>query len=585
MHGIKARRLYYFLELLPFFRSNKLLSILIIVFKALSTAVIILTPFVYKYFINSVIMTGELQKLLYVVLGYIFFFGLQTVSVAFSRYFENKFMNLLRTDIKKKLLLIYTGMDFKDYERCNVGDIRLRIEVDSNALASFYINHCVNFVFSIAGSVIMLLIIFLMNWYLTLFGILMIIISFFITKGLGNKIKIVSDQYRCNQGEFESTIHKALQNWKEVKTSNLEDNEEALLSEKWLILSKLLVKRTFYQYFQGALVAFNLCFITRMNLYFFGGILVMHNLMNVATMLVFMNYYEQIYSNVQAIMDSIISLSADMPQLEGIFYALRYKNLPKLSDMKPGRLHGDLHIDNVSFRYQPSYEYVLKNITARIPLDQKTAIVGQSGCGKTTLEKLLLGVYEPDEGVIYMGETNINTISQATRNRVINAVMQDPKLFNMSILDNLLMAKRNASMKEVEHACKMANIYDFIQSTPEKYETIIGERGVKLSGGQRQRLAIARTLLLDPEIIIFDEATSSLDSESENLIVRAIQELSKQKTIISISHRFSTITGSDNIIVLQDGHIATQGSIKELMKQSGLLASIFHNQKEIEQLK
>lgn len=585
MRKIKSRRLFYFVKLLPFIRSKKLLSFLIIAFKSLSMVVVILSPLVYKYFVNNVIMAGNLQKLKYVILGYIALFILQTVSMVFSRYCENKFMNLLRIDIKKKMLLIYAGMDFKDYKRYNVGDIRLRIEADSDVLVSFYINHCVNFFFSIAGTVVMIGIIFQMNWYLTLFGLLMIIVAFFITKVLGSKIKRVSDQYRGNQGEFESTIQKTLQNWKEIKTNNLEDNQELLLAEKWSALSKLFMKRVFYEYWYGALIAFNLCFVTRMFLYFFGGILIMHNLMNVATMLVFMNYYDQIYSNVQAITDLAVGLSTDTPKLEGIFSVLKYNNPRKISDKLPSKLHDDLYIDNVSFCYQPSYGYVLKNISTKIHLGQKTAIVGQSGCGKSTIAKLLLGVYKPDEGVICLGDTDINTISEVSRNRVINAVMQDPMFFNMSILDNLLISKLNATMEEVDNACKMADIYDFIQSTPEKYATIIGEHGIKLSGGQRQRLAIARTLLLDPEIIIFDEATSSLDSESENAIVRVIQELSKHKTIISISHRFSTVAGSDNIIVLQGGHIVAQGCMEEMMKQNDLLVSIFHNQKEIGRFK
>lgn len=577
MKKIKSQRLFYFIKILPFISCNKLLSFLIIAFKLLSMVVLILTPFVYKYFINSVIMAKNLEKLQYVILSYIALFLLQSLSISFSNYYENKFTNLLRIKIKKKLLEIYTGMDFKDYEEKSTGDMRLRIEEDSNVAASFYINHCVNFFFSIAAALIMILIIIKMNWYLTLFGVLMIFIGFFISKVLAAKIKITSNKYRGSQGEFENSIQKTLKNWKEIKTNNLEESEEAKFSEKWSVLSKSLVKRTFYEYWYGALIAFNLSFVTRMSLYFFGGLLIMHKLMTVATMLVFMNYYEQIYTNVQTVTDLVVELSTDLPQLEGIFSALKYRNPRKSTGKLIGKVHDILYINNVSFSYGRSHDYVLKNISAKIPFNKKTAIAGKSGCGKSTLAKLLLGIYNPNEGEIYLGNTDINELNEASRNHVINAVMQDPIFFNMSILDNLLISKRNATMDDINNACKMANIYDFIKGTPKGYGTIIGESGIKLSGGQKQRLAIARTLLLDPEIIIFDEATSSLDSESENDIVKATEELSKYKTIISISHRFSTIAGSDNMIILQNGHIASQGSMEEMMKQHDLLDSIFHN--------
>lgn len=520
-------------------------------------------------------MPSNLQKLVYVIIGYIFIFSLQTISVVFSKYFETKFANLLKIDIKKKLLEIYANISYKVYEQYNVGDIRLRIEVDTDKIISFYTNHCVNFIFSIVGSIIMMVIIFLMNWYLTLFGLTMIIVSFFMSKILGKKMKKISLEYRENQGEFESIIHKALQSWKEIKTNNLQENEEILLEEKWSVLSKILVKMTVYQYLHGALIAFNLFFVTRMSLYFFGGVLIIYNKMNVATMLVFMSYYEQIYNNIKVAIDSIIELSADAPQLEGIFSVLKHKNQGEIKDKIPKNFESGLYIDNVSYYYCTPNDYILQNITTLIKINQSTAIVGQSGCGKSTLVKLILGLYEPKQGTIYLGETDISRISDESRNRLINVVMQDPIFFNMSILDNLLMANPSATMEEVDTSCKMANIYDFIQSIPEQYDTIIGEQGIKLSGGQRQRLAIARTLLLDPEIIIFDEATSSLDSENKNLIVDAINKLSEQKTIISISHRFSTIAGYDNVIVLQDGYIITQGYMKDLLEQKELFTSIF----------
>jgi ATP-binding cassette subfamily B protein/subfamily B ATP-binding cassette protein MsbA len=528
---------------------------------------------------NQVIAEAQLNRLCYVILGYIILFIVQSIFLILSKYAENKYTNLLTIDIKQRLLEVYSSMYFMDYEQYNIRDIRLKVESDTSVVCSFYLNHCLNFIFAIISAFIMVIIIFQLNGYLTLFGLLMIVISFFITKVLGEKIKKISKKYRTDQSGFESVIHEALQNWKEIKINNLEEKEEVLLDEKWILLSKSILKRTQYQYLHGALIAVNLFLVTRMNLYFFGGMLIINNLMTVPIMLVFMNYYEQIYSNIQTILDSMVNLNSEAPQIDGILSILKYTNIHDIENstvnLDNTPFQGNIRIDDISFQYRLSDHYVLNNISAYIKCNHSLAIVGQSGCGKTTLVKLLVGLYMPGRGSIYLDDINLNNVPIELRNHLINIVVQDPMLFNMSILDNLLMAKQNATIEEIDDVCRKANIYDFIQSTAEKYNTMIGEQGIKLSGGQKQRLAIARTLLLNPQVLIFDEATSALDSENESAIVKSIQNLSQYKTIITISHRFSTIFKSDDIIILQKGSVAEQGSLNNILKESKLFESIF----------
>lgn len=574
---LNSKHLLYYKKLLPFININKQLSVYLFLFKIAMTIVALLPPFVYKYYIDQVISKNQLYKLVNVVLGYLLLYAVQSVIFIIVKYAETKFTNRIRVTLKQRLLDIYSSMYYLDYEREDIGDVRMRIESDTNAICNFYINHCLNYFFAILYSAIVIIILFKINWYLNIFSCLMIILSYFITTVLGDKIKMISQKYRLYQGEFDTAMHDALKNWKEIKIYNLENRETRALSDRWYSISEFLLKQTRYQFLHGALVAFNLFFVTRMNLYFFGGLLIINDLMTVPTMLIFMNYFEQLYANIQSILNSTVSLSAEIPQIDRVLSAISYNNCHEIATKTVNlkQLQGDIRLDNVCFRYKNSDSDVLNNITANIRYNKSTAIVGASGSGKTTLVKLLSGLYQPDKGAIYLNDINMKQIPQDIRCHYINVVMQDPQFFNLSILENLLMAKPDATMDEINDVCKKANIYKFIQELPDKYDTLIGERGIKLSGGQKQRLAIARTLLLDPQVLIFDEATSSLDSENEAAIVNAIHNLSKIKTIIIISHRFSTISKSDDIIIIQDKKIIEQGDLNTVINECKSFSTIF----------
>lgn len=209
---------------------------------------------------------------------------------------------------------------------------------------------------------------------------------------------------------------------------------------------------------------------------------------------------------------------------------------------------------------------ILCDISFRVPEKKHIAIVGKSGCGKTTLAKILLGLLKPQSGTVHIGQEEIWEMSEKARSKAISAVMQNPVFLNLSVAENLRLVKPDASQEELKEVCQAANIHEVIQELPQKYDTLIGERGVKLSGGQLQRLAIARTLLRDPDIIVFDEATSALDNENEKVVLSAVRSLSDKKTILSIAHRFATIVAADEVIFLKEGRVAAQGTVAELLE-------------------
>jgi len=234
---------------------------------------------------------------------------------------------------------------------------------------------------------------------------------------------------------------------------------------------------------------------------------------------------------------------------------------------------------HVNFSYNPERQ-ILHDISFEIPSGKKLAVVGPSGSGKSTLARLLFRFYDVIEGEISIDNQNIHDVSQTSLREAIGIVPQDTVLFNDSILQNIQYAKPGAGEGEIIRAAKLANIHDFIESLPEGYKTIVGERGLKLSGGEKQRVAIARVILKNPRIFVFDEATSSLDSRSEQTILQALKNVAEKNTTLVIAHRLSTIIDADQILVMEQGKIVEQGSHHKLLEQKGLYANLWQIQQE-----
>ena len=243
----------------------------------------------------------------------------------------------------------------------------------------------------------------------------------------------------------------------------------------------------------------------------------------------------------------------------------------------------NIEIKNVDFSYNKERK-VLKNVNVTIPKGKMIALVGESGCGKSTITNLLLKQEKVDSGEITLNGINLNYIPFEVLTKKVGFINHSAYIFNGTIEDNLRMGKFDANEREINEALKKANLYDFVQSLPEKLKTNVGEGGSLLSGGQKQRLALARTIITNPEIYIFDEATSNIDVESEEKIWRPIYELSENKTVIVISHRLANVKNADNIYVLDKGNIVESGSHKDLMMYNGKYAQLVNHQISLESI-
>ncbi|MFD1092138.1 peptidase domain-containing ABC transporter [Providencia vermicola] len=244
-------------------------------------------------------------------------------------------------------------------------------------------------------------------------------------------------------------------------------------------------------------------------------------------------------------------------------------------------IKGDIVLKDISFRYQPNMPYILKNFNLNIQAGETIGIVGTSGSGKSTLARLLLRLYTPESGAVYVDNMPLSSINLNSLRQQIGIVLQENYLFSQSVFHNIAQTVPNASMDEVIYAAKMAGAHDFILKLPLGYDTVLAEGGTSLSGGQRQRIAIARTLLANPRVIIFDEATSALDDESQAVIQENMHVIAKGRTVITIAHRLSTIRHHQRIIVMQEGKIIEQGSHQQLIEQGNFYKHLWTLQQSL----
>lgn len=433
----------------------------------------------------------------------------------------------------------------------SVGDLKIRVDDDVNRIPSIITDQIIEYFMSCIFSIIYIIIIFILSWKMALISILLVPMTLIIGQYVGKGQKLINEKLWNNQSCYNSWILDTINNWKEVKALGIERNqvnkfknfvdEECKYNVRWMLYFTLNVV---FRRFKNN-------FIMNIFLYFIGGILIIQGEQTIGKVLMFMTYYNYLFTNVDKINDYNISLRAMRPSLDRVFSLISSNTNSENKALKDYSLNGNISFEGIIFSYDSENGSILDNFNLSIRAGEKVALVGNSGIGKTTIIKMLLGLCKPQSGKITIDGYNIEEINPSSLHKNIGVVMQDGILFNLSIKENLLLANPKATDDEIVDACKKAAIYDFIENLPEKYETIIGERGVKLSGGQKQRIAIARVFLSMPNIIVFDEATSSLDKDTENIIYESINLLPKDRTILIITHNISTLRYADRVIEIK----------------------------------
>ncbi len=517
----------------------------------LSIVVIIagfIVPLFYKRFIEETIILGKLETFMPVLSGYcLVHFGVIGIQYV-KNHFNNKIRNCVTFRAKLKMWQDLFKWSFPEYECANIGDTKMYIEDDVQVLLNFSSYYTIDYLIQFVTMLVCIVILFAMEWRLALFAIICIPLTSGIDSVLSKREKALNNEQRENDKEMNTWLYSSLQSWKEVKALNLQNRQRvafvsyirkyALYYAKWInywTLRALIIPKIRNE------------FLMRFGLYFLGGLLVMNGQMSIGILLVFVTYFDMLTKAILEVSSTDADLQGKKPYLDRL--------LQKLEEEYPVEQGEELktiesiEIENLSFHY-PGQEALLKNVSLAARQGERIAIVGKSGCGKTTLLKLLVGLLNADEGRILYSGIEINHVKISGLHKRIGFVMQNSRLYNMSIKDNLLLVNPEATKEDIEEACRKACILDFIQELPDGFDTVIGENSSKLSGGQRQRIALARAFLMDVDVYIFDEATSAIDQYSEKLINDAIANMNKDKIVMIVAHRESSIQLCNRVIRL-----------------------------------
>ena len=535
-------------------------------------------PFIYRYLIdNFQNLTAQSFFAVVMVYGSIRIGGILFGNL--SWFLAEKVQNPAEVDVKVKIFSYLQKLDFIFHTAKKSGELISKIKRGGSAferMDSEINRELTDDLFRliiIAGAFSM---ISLKITYIFVFSIATIIlISTFLIK---NNVKL-RVRYNKEEDNISHIIADNLINYETVKYFASEKREVFNLVEafkKWTISVWKLVMSSMRINLSVRLLS---VITTIIILAMLGGD-VINKKITAGDFILVMTFLMQIFPNIEKIVFRLRSIMNDYTDIKDYFAILDYP-LEVKDPEQPLKFEckkGEVEFKNLSFSYEGGQE-ALKNISIAMSAGTSTALVGRSGSGKTTMTKLLMRVYDPNEGQVLVDGFDIRQIKKEDLRRNIGIVPQEPILFNSSIGYNIGYSLENATKEEIENAAKLANLHDFIVTLEKGYDTVVGERGVKLSGGQKQRLAIARVFLLNPKIIIFDEATSHLDSESERLIQNSMEKLAKGKTMIIIAHRLSTIMKADKIIVLDNGNVIEEGKHSDLLsRNSGIYKKLWELQ-------
>jgi ATP-binding cassette subfamily B protein/subfamily B ATP-binding cassette protein MsbA len=528
--------------------------------------------FLYSYFVNHVLVDKSINELSLVIIGYLTIFMFATLGIIAIKKFSNKLIFKYDIRLKYKLLKKFININSDSY---SIGDVKSRIENDSIIAENFFINHILNFIYAIVYATILAIILLCYDWRIALISFIFIPIAFLVVNFWGKKAKKTGEELWYLQTKYETLLHSTFQNWKDIKINNLENVQFDELNNHYKGIRKVWFLNQLYLHAGITFSYFTKNFITQLFIYFIGGLFVIKGYSQVGTLIVFTQFYGRFFECIDNIGDSMVNFKCGLVNIEKVVEILKLKIKKKPYKKIDGE---DIIVKNIKFKYDRNDSFDINDISFTVSKGEHMAIVGKSGSGKSTITKLLTGQLNPQAGNISIGGVDIDTIDRDSVFEKVSIVMQDPVLFNMTIRENLLLAKVDASDFELIECCLKASIYDFIETLPNKLDTIIGEDGVKLSGGQKQRLSIARAFLQDRDIIIFDESTSALDSEKEKDIIEAVKKFSTGKTMISVAHRLSSILNCNKVMVIKDGAMVAIDTHENLRNKNETYDLLFKSQ-------
>lgn len=593
----------------------KILGLLVTIFTI--TGLSLIPPLLYRDLIDQAIPNRDITRLNWLALGMI---GIPVINALIGlgqRYLSATIGESLIADLRSALFNHMQRMSLRFFTHTKTGELMSRLNNDvvgaQSALTGTFITILTNIVTVITTLVIMLS----LEWRLTLLSVVILPLFIIPTRRVGAKLREIRRESLDLNAKMNALMNETLNvdgallvklfgrqsdemdKFQAQSTDVAQIGVRSAMIGRWFFMALGLVSAI------GTAVVF-----------WIGGHLVLQGAFTIGTIVAFGSYLAQLYGPLSSISNAHIEFATSMVSFERVFEVI---DLPleiedQANAIELNQVSGAVSFQDVSFSYteggdggasrlgltaertngeEPAPLIVkvstrtmaLHNVSFEIQPGQLVALVGPSGAGKTTITYLLPRLYDPSSGQICLDGYDLRQVSQKSLAHTLGMVTQETYLFHDTLRANLLYAKPNASQAEIEAACRAANIHTFIAGLPNGYDTVVGERGYRLSGGEKQRVAIARVILKDPRILVLDEATSSLDSQSEALIQEALERIMKNRTSIVIAHRLSTILAADVILVMNEGRLVEQGrrngarsAHEVLLAQGGLYASLYQTQ-------
>ncbi len=590
----------------------------------ISSLIGLIPPLIYRAIIDTALPHNDLQLLVLLSLGLIAIPLLDGLIGMGQRYLSARVGENLIADLRVALYGHMQKMSLRFFTNAKTGELISRLDNDVLGAQRAVTGTFISIVTNAVNVVLILGVMLALDWRLTLLGLLVVPLFVLPARRVGLILRrLVKEQYKHN-AELDAQLSETLNVSGALLTKlfarqKMEGDKLAASSEQ---LAKIGVEQALVGrglvLMLGLVAAFGTAIV-----YLGGGILTMQGIFTVGTIIAFGAYLAQLYGPISTLINSRVDLATSLVSFERVFETL---NLPIEIQDKPDattlkNVRGRIAFENVTFSYLganeddaqnpyapkppsiranpsngngangnanaqtldapqivPTRRLALQNISFEIEPGQLVALVGPSGAGKTTITYLIPRLYDPTGGRILLDGHDLRDVTQESLAQQIGMVTQETYLFHDTVRANLLYGKPDATAAEIENAARAAHIHAFIMNMPKQYETVVGERGYRLSGGEKQRVAIARVILKNPRILVLDEATSSLDSESEALIQDALKPLMRQRTSVVIAHRLSTILAADFILVVDNGQIVERGSHLELLARDGLYARLYHTQ-------
>jgi ATP-binding cassette subfamily B protein len=585
------------------------------------TGIELLSPLIFRDLIDYTLPNGDAGRLNLLAVGLLLIPIANNILSIIIRKFNSTIGEGVIYDLRSRLFAHMQGMSLRFFTHTSTGELMSRLNNDVVNAQTAISDTIVGTITSVIHVVATLFVMLTLDWRLTALGLVVFPIVVVAARRLGVRLRRIAREAMDLNAQMNAMMNETLNisGTLLVKLFGRKRMETKRFDDRAARVRDIGVKRAVMERQFWGLVGLVWAVGTAIA-YWGGGHLVLSGVFTIGTIVAFSSYLSQIYGPLEYLSHAPMEFATSAVSFERVFEVI---DLPLEIDDRPeakalDQVRGELTFENVSFNYEASgdgllnevsrygrmddvravlsggessadegeiketksqaRETALEHISFNLRPGQLAALVGPSGAGKTTLTYLIPRLYDPSRGNILIDGHDLRDVTLESLAANIGMVTQETFLFHDTIRMNLLYAKLDATQAELEAACKAANIHDFIADLPQGYDTIVGERGYRLSGGEKQRLAIARVILKDPRILVLDEATSHLDSQSEVLIQDALEKIMADRTSIVIAHRLSTILAADLILVMDRGRIVERGTHSELLAAGGLYAQLYETQ-------